>query len=138
MSTGTLRIILSWLMILHGIGHAMGILAIFGIKLSNTHSSHSWLLGNILGSTGSNILSFIVWSLAIAAFLGAGLSLSGWLLSPNLWKTLAMTASIISLVGLIIFWNSFPFLFPNKIGILGIDITLLISLLFLRWPTTIL
>jgi hypothetical protein len=129
-----MKIIMAIVLTGHGIGHAMGILAVFGVKLSKTHSARSWLLSNPLGESVTNVIAVLVWALALLAFVGAGLGLAGWLVSHNWWKTLAISASIISLAGLFFSWNSFPFFFPNKVGVICVDAAVLVSLLWFHWP----
>jgi hypothetical protein len=34
-----------------------------------------------------------------------------------------------------LFWNAFVAFFPNKIGAIAVDATVLIGLLFANWPT---
>lgn len=48
MSPNLFRIVIAIAFSGHGIGHIMGILPMFGIKLSKTHSDQSWLLSSWL------------------------------------------------------------------------------------------
>jgi hypothetical protein len=137
MSTAAIRIITGIVLMGHGIGHAMGILAVLGVKLSETHSPDSWLLTDLFGNSLTNIIGLLTWLLALLGFVGAGLGLAGWLVPHNWWQTLALSAAIISLVGLFFFWNAFPFLFPNKVGVICVDIAALICVLWLHWPPEI-
>lgn len=125
------------ILLLHGIGHAMGLLPLFGVKLSQTHSSHSRLLTGPLGKTATGIIGALFFCLSLIAFVCAGLSLLGWLIPGNLWPSLAIAAPVISLVGLFFFWNGFPFLFPNKIGVIAVDILTLAAVLIYKWAPSI-
>jgi hypothetical protein len=133
MSTSTLRIAIAVILIAHGVGHYMGMLSTLGVKLSRTSSPDSWLFTNLLGDKGSRAIGFIIWLLALLGFIGAGLALLGLLIPQAWWQPLAVISAIISLVGLIFFWNAFAMFF-NKLGAVGVNVAVLISLLFLRWP----
>lgn len=135
MSGMTLRIIIAALLFLHGIGHVMGIipaLQVFDVKGWN---SHSWLLTPILGETVSRILSIVLFGAAVVGFIAATLSLLGWLVPHEWWRTLSVVFAVVSLVTVVLYWNAFVALFPNKVGALGMNIAILVCLLWLNWPT---
>ncbi len=136
MSTSTLRYIIISVLIFHGIGHSMGILAAFGVKMSSSSSSNSWLLSNLAGEKVTRIFMILLYASAFLGFICSGLGLAGWLIPAGLWKILVIISSIISLLGMILFWNGLAFLF-NKIGAIGVNIAVLISLLWLHWPPEI-
>ena len=138
MSTSTLRFIITLILIAHGLGHAIGILAVAGIKLSSTHSSTSWLLTKLLGDSAIKITSSVIWLIAIIGFVGAGMGIQNWIVSQDYWQNLAKLAAIVSLVGLILFWNAFPFFIPNKAGIILVDMLVIISLYWIQWPRDLL
>ena len=123
------NLVIAIIFIGHGLGHALIFWALVGQPMSRTHSTHSWLLSRILPETLSRVLGGALFSLALIGFVGAGFAMLGWLLTPALWPSLAFWASILSLVGLILFWNAFPFLMPNKVGAIAVDVTVLIWLL---------
>ena len=50
------------------------------------------------------------------------------------WGRLAVLGGSVSLLALVLFWNAFPFLFPNKVGVMAIDLWAIGSVLWLRWP----
>ena len=134
MAVSTLLIVIAVVLIAHGIGHYMGVLSAFGVRLSPKSSSQSWLFTNLLGEKISRIISFIIWILALLGFIGAGLSLLGWILPQNIWEPLGIISAILFLAGLMLFWNAFAFIF-NKIGALGVNIAVLVALLILHWPS---
>ena len=125
MPSPTLIIIIAIVLLAHGLGHALAIFPIFGLKLSDKHSFTSWLIQK---ESNSKIFGFGIWFLALFGFIGAGLGLLGVIVPAEQVVTLATIAAIISLAGLVFFWNSFPFLFPNKIGVIVINIIVLIYL----------
>ena len=129
MSKSFIKTILIIILIGHGIGHAMSFFPLFGLNLSKTHSSNSWLLSSLLDETVLKILYIFIWIAALALFILAGSALAGWVMSAAAWKGLAIAASAVSLGGLILFWGAFPFLMPNKIGVIAVDLFFLVLLL---------
>lgn len=123
------NLVIATILIAHGLGHALIFWTLAGRPLSQTHSAQSWLLSRVLPETINRILAVILFSLALIGFVGAGLAMLGWLITPALWPSLALWASIASLVGLGLFWNAFPFFMPNKVGAIAVDVAVLIWLL---------
>lgn len=117
------------LLLTHGIGHSLGLFAVFGWARAPNWSSHSWLIGD---SKVAKVLAVLIWTLATLTFVGAALGLLGWPLLQSLWQQLALTGAVISLVGLLFFWQAFPATF-NKIGAIGVDVLVLYGLLVARW-----
>jgi hypothetical protein len=131
----TLRIIIAAVLFIHGIGHFMGIMPALQIVDIKGWNSHSWLLTPLIGETASRILSAILFLAALAGFMLATLALLGWLVPQGWWRTLAVVSAIVSLVAVVLFWNAFVALVPNKVGALGVDIAVLVCLLILNWPS---
>lgn len=135
MSPTTLRIIIGLVLLVHGIGHIMAFFPALNISSTDTWHHRSWLLTPLIGDTASRVISLILFGAAFVGFIAAALGLFGWLVPDDLWRTLAVVSAVISLVALVLFWNSFATLFPNKIGAIAVDIAVLVSLLVLNWPT---
>ncbi|GAG01007.1 unnamed protein product, partial [marine sediment metagenome] len=68
-------------------------------------------------------------------FVASALGLLGWLVPHEWWRTLAVVSAAVSIVTIMVFWNAFVSLFPNKVGAIGVDIVVLVCLLWLNWPT---
>ena len=136
MSDSTLRVLLAMVLILHGIGHGLGILSTFGLKLSRTQSSHSPILNNLLGDSIANGVGLVLWVVLLVVFVVAGIGLLGYGFTAQ-WQTIAIFASILSLIGLFFYWNAFPLLFPHKIGAIAADIGTIVCLVWLKWPSII-
>lgn len=134
MSPQLLRGVVGVILLAHGLGHALTLFPLFGIRLSDSHSSLSPLLDTSLGTGLSSGLCVLLNGAALIGFCLAGMALAGWGVPRELWERLALVAAGISLLGLILFWNSYPFLFPNKVGVLAVDLWALVSILWFRWP----
>lgn len=128
------RIVIAIILLMHGIGHVMGIFPIFGLWTIEGQNSRSWLLTNLLGEGGASWFSLLLWLAAMVGFVGAGLALLGWGVPLIWWRPFAIWAAFISIIGLILYWNAF-FTIVNKVGALGVDIAILVALLWMHWPT---
>jgi uncharacterized membrane protein YciS (DUF1049 family) len=133
MSPQTLRILVPVVLIVHGVGHTMGILPALGLASTKTWHSKSWLLTPVFGDKTARTISVILWLVAALGAIGAGLGAFGWLVTQGAWRTLALVSAIVSLVGLVLFWNAFSAFF-NKAGAIGVDVATLAGILLLNWP----
>jgi hypothetical protein len=131
----TLRIIIAAVLFIHGIGHIMGVLPALQVGDVAGWNSRSWLLTPLIGETASRILSAVLFLMALIGFLASALALMSWLVPHEWWRTLAVVSAVISLVTVVLFWNAFVALVPNKVGALGVDIAVLVCLLVLNWPS---
>jgi hypothetical protein len=133
MSDSTLKLVAAIILIFHGIGHYMGILASLGIKMTDRMSAHSPLLSGLLGDKGAKGICLVLFAPALVGFIAAGFALLGWLVPQALWFKLAVLSSVFSVLGLVFYWNALAFLF-NKLGSILVNALVLIGLLLLRWP----
>ena len=133
MTGRTLQLVIAILFFIHGVGHIMCILPALGLDASPTWNSYSWLLTGLIGQPAANVLSIVIWLAAIVGFLLASLALMGWGVPHEWWRPLAVVSAIISLIGVILFWNAFAAGF-NKAGAITVDLAVLIGLLVLHWP----
>ena len=77
----------------------------------------------------------ILFGMAFIGFIGSSLALFSWIVPHDLWRPLAIVSAIISLIALGLFWNAFVSFFPNKVGSIAVNITTLVCLLWLNWPS---
>ncbi|MFZ0548363.1 MAG: hypothetical protein WAM60_23145 [Candidatus Promineifilaceae bacterium] len=91
-------------------------------------STHSWLLGDGWPAKG---LGSLIWLVVIVGFIGAAVGIFG---ESELWRPLAAAASVISAVGLLLFWAR-PVNSP-VVSALVVNLLVLGSLLIFHWPTT--
>ena len=122
MSASTLKLVITIIIVAHGIGHIMPLLAAFGLKISQSHSLHSWAFSSLIGEKPTTILAVMYWLLPLIGFVVAGLGMYDILISFNSWQQVALVSAIISSIGLVFFWNAFPFLIPNKVGVIVVNI----------------
>jgi hypothetical protein len=134
MSGQKLQWLIALVLLIHAVGHTMGILPAAGYSLSPTWTSQSWLLSGILGQPMADGLSIAIWLAATVGFLLAFLALMGWGVPHTWWRPLAVVSAVISLLGLFFFWNAFASWF-NKAGAIVVDVAILIGLLVRHWPS---
>ena len=135
MSSETLRWLIAAVLLVHGVGHVLGILAAVGVSTMEKWSSRSWLLTGLLGDTVSRVICFVFFLLGMIGFIVAALALMSWIFPHEWWRPLSAISAVISLLGLGLFWNAFPSFFPNKIGSIVVNVAVLVGLLIAEWPT---
>lgn len=136
MSPKTMQIVVSAVLILHGIGHVMGILPAAGLLQTESWHSRSWLLTGALGDPTSKAISIVLWAVLTVAFVAAGAGALGWSVTQGSWRTIALAAAVVSLVSLALFWNSFVTFFPNKVGAIAVNVAIIYGVLWAHWPAT--
>lgn len=121
MSTQTLKILIAGALFVHGVGHTLG----FWMP------ARSWLFPK-LGEPALRMISSVFWILAATGFLAALLGFLGFLVPFNLWRIIALGTAVVSLLGIVIFWNTWPTF--NTIGALSMNLIVLVTQLWLHWP----
>ena len=135
MSPTTLRTIIFFVLLVHGIGHSMAFFPAWGISSTEKWHHRSWLLTPLIGDKASRVISTVLFLAAFIGFIAAAFGVMGWLVPHEQWRSLAVLSAVISLFALLMFWNSFVALFPNKIGAIAVNLAVLVCLLYLNWPT---
>jgi hypothetical protein len=129
MSNDILRIILAIIVGAHGIGHILFLAPSLGLA-DWGQSTQSWLLTNALGDSLTRLIGAAIWLVGMLGFCAATI---GIFTQTEWWRSLAVISSIISIVGLVLFWANpagssafFAFAF---------DAAVLVALLVFRWPS---
>jgi len=136
MSAKNLKLIVFIVLFAQGIGHYMGVVTALGFKLSNSSSYESWFFSNLLGEKMTRIICLMIYLLAFLGFVASALSFKDWLIPHDFWQTLAFYSAIISLFGVVFFWNGLAFTF-NKIGAIIVNLMVILSIQWLHWPEDI-
>jgi hypothetical protein len=121
MSTSTFRILIAGALLVHGVGHILG----FWMP------ARSWLFPNA-GEPVLRTVSSILWVLVAAGFILSCLGFLGVVVPADWWRPLAVVFALISLLGLALFWGTWPAF--NATGALGMNVVVLVTQLWLRWP----
>ena len=127
-----LKPLIGLILIAHGIGHTMGLFPLMGWARSEFWTGNSWALTPALGDA-SKLISIPIWLATTAGFIVVGMSFLVPGLPPAAIARVALLSSIVSLVGIALFANAFASP-ASVIGAAAIDL-LVITSLFLRWPT---
>ena len=128
MSEKNLRLVLGLVILVHGIGHSMGVLASINYFSTDSWHGRSWLLSPLIGGSAARVIGIVLFGAITACFLLCGLSYLSWGLPADLWKPLALYGSIASMIAIFMYWNSFSAFF-NKAGALLVNVGLLYGLL---------
>jgi hypothetical protein len=65
-------------------------------------------------------------------FILSCLGFLGVVVPTDWWRPLAVIFALVSLLGLVLFWGTWPTF--NTIGALAMNVTVLVTQLWLRWP----
>ena len=136
MSPKTIQIVVPLVIILHGVGHIMGILTAANVVSTDTWHSRSWLLTNALGDTTARMIALVLWIICVVGFIAAGAGAFGWSVTAGSWRTIMVVMAIVSLVTLAVYWNAFASLIPNKVGSIAVNVAALVCILSMNWPST--
>ena len=134
MTPNILRTIIAVFLFVHAIGHVQGFIASLGVIKSDTWHVRSWLFDSILGEKGSKTLARILFIVLILGFLATAFSFVGIGIKHESWRTLAVIFAIPSVITLIAYWHAFAMFF-NKIGAIGVNAWILISVFIMKWPS---
>lgn len=122
-----LRIVIVVLLGAHGIGHLLFLMPVLGIA-DWGQTSRSWVLGD---GAGARVVGVALW---IAVLAGYGAAVVGLWDQRAWWRTAAIAASAVSVVGLVLFWVT-PATSP-EVSALAFDLLILGALLVAHWPST--
>jgi hypothetical protein len=113
----------------HGIGHVLFVVPCLGIAQWG-QSTHSWLLTRGLGDTLTRAIGTLIWLAVIAGFTAAGVGLLG---QHTWWRTVAVAAAGVSLLGIVIFAHGGDVQSQLSPGLMNVAI--LVALLWVHWPS---
>jgi hypothetical protein len=125
-----LRIVIAIFLVGHGIGHIMGFLETWTNWQPFAEPSFNespWIFsdGIFIHSPAGKVFG-IFWLVAMIGFFAAGI---GLIANQSWWSTVAVTASILSLLAVIPWWNTFTPGIISKKSAVVVDIIILVALL---------
>ena len=125
------RIVIALVLAAHGIGHIMGIVQVLNVaRVNPSWDGRSWLLSDAAGSAVTDAVGVALWSIALAGFVVLAGVVLGWL-PEGWWAPLAVTASIASIAGLVLFPTAFPTF--STLGAAIVDAAVLVGVLWYHW-----
>lgn len=126
-------LIVGGVLLLHGLGHggALGALIWIGLKPGTDTggwlAARSWLFPSLAAPAATAVASAF-WILALIGFVAAALAFWGVLLPEEAWRPVAVASAIVSIVGVVLFFGTWPVF--NTVAALGVDV----AVLWLHWP----
>ena len=129
MSGDWLRWVLGIVVIAHGVGHVLFMPLLNGALRLET-DGRSWLVGPVLGDGATSVLASVLAGVAGVAFVAAGV---GIVVQAPWWRTLAISASILSIVVIVALWNGVPT--SSAAFALAFDVVVLVALVVVHWPS---
>lgn len=138
MSNDMIRNLLAGILLVHGLGHGGALAALAWIKMRPGDdtgawlAARSWLVPSLPAATATALAGGF-WIVSLIGFVAAALSFWGVFVPPDLWRPLALAASLVSLVGITLFFGTWP---PfNTAAALAVNAAVIVTQLWLRWPT---
>jgi hypothetical protein len=119
-----IRIIVALILIAHGLGHSMGVLAAWTTVPSGL-SNRPWLFsGGVLADSATGRVWSLLWLAALVVTTVGG---AGLLLHADWWRTVAVAGAILSLVAIVPWLPAMPA--GSAFGAVGVDVLVLALLL---------
>jgi hypothetical protein len=142
---GLLQILITASLLLHGIAHAIALVALIG-QTSLGRSKRkvlatSWLFSSAQPRTAAIVL-MPFWITATLAFIGASAASWGVILAGELWAELAFFGAIISTIGVIVVaarWPGSPSInraYLNSAVAMSMNLVILTATFWLQWLPT--
>jgi hypothetical protein len=138
MSDQMIRLVAAGVLLAHGLGHggALGALAWIrlrpGTDTGAWHAARSWLLPSLSGETATTV-AVAFWVASMVGFVIVALSFWGVLVPEGIWRPLGVVAAVVSIAGIMLFFGNWPLF--NTLAALGVNIAVLVAVLWLRWPS---
>lgn len=138
MSDQTIKVIAAGALLLHGLGHGGAVGALAWIRLSpgsNTGAwlaARSWLAPSLSGDTATTLASAF-WIASLVGFVITAMSFWGVVVPGEVWRPLAVASALVSAAGIVLFFGTWPTF--NTLAALGMNVVVLVAVLWLRWPT---
>lgn len=122
-----LPIVVALIILVHGLGHTLFLVPLLGISEWG-QSTESWLVRDL---APSRLIGSILWTGAIVLFTLAAIQLFG---VQGTWRPAAVLASVLSLGGIILYWDNSN----NAASVFAatVDITLLLLVILAAGPST--
>ena len=128
MSGINFHLIVGLAILVHGIGHSMGVLAALGFLATDTWHGRSWVLTPLVDEMPARIFGGLVFTGLTVSFVLSGLGFLGWGVSPVLWQPLALIGALVSLLMVFLYWHSISAIL-NKAGAIIVNLALLYVIL---------
>jgi hypothetical protein len=137
LSAQIIKIIISGVLLLHGLGHGGALGALIwiwrnpGTDTGGWLPPRSWLFPSLAAPVAITVAT-IFWVLSLIGFVAAAISFWGVLVPGDAWRQLAVASSIVSIFGIVLFFGTWPTF--NTLAALAVNIAVLVTQLWFHWP----
>jgi hypothetical protein len=135
MSAQTIKVLVAGALLLHGLGHAgaLGALVAHSRRYFTGFwlPARSWLFPSLAAPAARTVASTF-WVLSTIGFVAASMSFWGILVPGEAWRHLALASSIVSMLGIALFFGTWPAF--NTVAALAMNLAVLVTQLWLHWP----
>ena len=137
MSQATVKFLIAAVLFLHGIAHVGPVGAYLWIKSRPQDATRGWRAARSwfapgLSPRSATTIASLFWGLSLVGFVAATLAFTGTLVPAALWRPLAISAAIISSLGILTFFGTWPMF--NTLAALGVNAAVLVTQLLIHWP----
>ena len=143
MSPQTIKIIITAVLLLHGVAHGRAFFALAATAAGGGSKAwipmRSWLFPKANKKTAAAIAA-VFWLLATLGFVIASLGFWGVLFPGAYWRQLALLAAVVSTLGTVIYSGIWPGAPDTRLSTLDtvislvVNVAVLMALLVLQWP----
>ena len=137
MAPQTIKLIITGMLGLHGLGH-IGALMTIVVNWANRGTStgawlpaRSWLAPSLPPQTARAIASAF-WVIAAIGFVAASMSFWGIVVPGSVWRQIAIASSVVSGLGILLFLGTWPTF--NTVAALAVNASVLVTQFFVLWP----
>jgi hypothetical protein len=124
-----LKLVLAVVVLAHGVGHVLFLGPTLRVGEWAGQTAHSWLLTGTLGDSAARAIAAVIWTATIALFVAG---VAGYLTDAAWWRGVTVAGSVVSIVGLVLFWDGIAT--SSAVFALAFDAVLLLALLVAHWP----
>jgi hypothetical protein len=122
-------------LLVHGIAHVGALGALVWMKYSPTTDTSGWLparswLSPSLSASAAATVASIFWIMSLLGGVATALSFWGILVPGEVWRPLAVASAIVSTLGIVPFFGTWPTF--NTVTAMGMNIVAV--LVALQWP----
>jgi hypothetical protein len=143
MSSETIKIIITAVLLLHGVAHARASVTLLvvaaGLRTGAWIPVRSWLFPSLSQRAAAAVASLFYIPSAVG-FLAAALSFWGIIVPGDLWRQLTVAAAVISTLGIALFSGIWPGA-PDKrlstidtVIALVVNLVVFVTILWMQWP----
>ena len=129
-----LKVVIALVLLAHGIGHSMGLVQLFKVATVNPEwHGDSWILTGPAGTTATQVVGAILWTVAIVGFAAVAAVVVGWL-PISMFAPLTVGSAAVSLLGVLFFPVAFPTF--STIGAVAVDLAVIVATVWYHWLPT--